>query len=96
MALHRGQRGAQQLGIGERRPGGEVLLRVQAEADAVGHAPDRWFSFRGEESDFLECVPFGDGPNQWQTSPGDGSPVVEYDEAYRIRGACALGRSCAP
>lgn len=73
---------------------------MQLAAAVVGRSPidvnHYWFSFRGEESDFLECVPFGDGPNQWQTSPGDGSPVVEYDESYRIRGMCALGRACAP
>jgi hypothetical protein len=59
--------------------------------------PNRfWFSFRGEESEFLECVPFGDGPNQWETSPGLNSPVVEYDWAYKSRGNCALGRMCEP
>jgi hypothetical protein len=55
-----------------------------------------WFSFRGEESQFTECTPFGDGPNQWVTTPGLGSPVVEYDTAYKLRGGCALGAACAP
>jgi hypothetical protein len=32
-----GQRGAQDLGVGEARPAGEVLLVVEADADAVGH-----------------------------------------------------------
>ena len=35
----RGQVGAQDLGIGELRPGLEVLLGVQPDADAVGDAP---------------------------------------------------------
>src|SRR5262249_6464786 len=35
---HAGERGAQQLGIGERRSLAEFLLRVQAHADAVRYA----------------------------------------------------------
>lgn len=52
-----------------------------------------WFSFRGEESQFVECVPptSGEGPNQWVTTPGLGSPVPEYHESYLKRGNCALG-----
>ena len=36
---HRGEVGAQDLGLGELRAGEEVLLAVQADADAVGDAP---------------------------------------------------------
>ena len=35
---HRGERGAQHLRVGERRPRVEILLRIQAHADAVGDA----------------------------------------------------------
>jgi len=35
---HRGQVGAADLGVGERRPGEEVLLVVEADADPLGHA----------------------------------------------------------
>jgi hypothetical protein len=73
---------------------------MQLVAAVVGNVPidpnHFWFSFRGEESNFIECVPFGDGPNQWQTSPGLGSPIEEYDLAYKMRGQCALGRACVP
>ena len=36
---HRGERGAQQLRVGEGRALGEVLLRIEPDADAVGDAP---------------------------------------------------------
>ena len=36
---HAGERAAQDLGVGERRPAGEFGLAVQAHADAVGHPP---------------------------------------------------------
>jgi hypothetical protein len=63
----------------------------------VGTAPidanQFWFSFRGEESEFLECVPptGGEGPNKWETNPGLNSPVAEYNDGYLNRGNCAMG-----
>jgi hypothetical protein len=70
----------------------------QLAAAVVGRVPidpnHFWMSFRGEEDDFTECVPMGDGPNQWPTSPGDGSPVDEYNQSYWMRSECALGLPC--
>jgi hypothetical protein len=77
---------------------GKGEAAMQLAAAVVGTIPidpnHFWFSFRGEESLFLECTPFGDGPNQWQVTPGLGSPVVEYDIAYKLRGGCAMGTQC--
>jgi hypothetical protein len=75
--------------------GGAAAALAAAAVGTVPIDPNHfWFSFRGEESEFLECTPLGDGPNQWETSPGLNSPVAEYDIAYRSRGGCMFGRGC--
>jgi hypothetical protein len=46
---------------------------------------------------FQETEPGGDAdPNNWMTTPGNGSPTPEYHTSYERRGACFLGQKCPP
>lgn len=63
----------------------------------VGRVPghfdpaDFYMSFRV----FQEKEPGGDqDPNNWVTTPGQGSPTQPYAASYAARGTCFLGRQC--
>jgi hypothetical protein len=45
---------------------------------------------------FVDQVPSGEGDVNWETTPGAGSPTVEYNASYGARGNCWLGLQCPP
>jgi hypothetical protein len=45
---------------------------------------------------FVDKVPSGEGDTNWETTPGTGSPTVEYNASYGARGNCWLGLQCPP
>ncbi len=97
MAYYRSVQKAYEVGGKAKGTAAMVLAR-----SVVGQVPidpnQFWFSFRGEESQFLECTPptMGHGPNKFETSPGLNSQVPEYDESYKMRGNCAMGWPAGP
>ncbi|HEY0094797.1 MAG TPA: hypothetical protein VGB96_10745, partial [Archangium sp.] len=63
----------------------------------VGEAPISpgtfWMSFRGMDSGFQEKENGGDSdPNDWKTTPGEGSRSPEYNTSYSKRQNCFLGK----
>ena len=94
---HRGQVGAQDLGIGELRPGLEILFGVQPDADAVGGAPAAALALVGRRlRDRLDRQPLNLGP---VAVPGDarGARVDDVlDAGHGERGLGHVGRQHHP
>ena len=54
-----------------------------------------WMSFVGEDGNFKDKENGGDkDPNNWVTTPGEGSPTTQYGDSYSNREKCFLGGKC--